>query len=107
MRSLWRRMIPFVWIMVVIGSFWFDIQSPPARQLSASMYLFMVEQYQQYGRPLLHGYIVCRFQPSCSVYSIMAVKRHGFINGLFLTFDRLLRCRDSVPRGTRDPVPES
>ncbi len=34
----------------------------------------------------------CSFEPSCSVFSILAIKKLGFIKGLFLTADRLTRC---------------
>ncbi len=34
----------------------------------------------------------CSFEPSCSAFSILAIKKLGFIKGLFLTADRLTRC---------------
>lgn len=34
----------------------------------------------------------CIYSPSCSVFSHGAIRHFGFIKGLFLTGDRLMRC---------------
>ena len=34
----------------------------------------------------------CRYLPTCSEYSIEALKNYGFFKGLFLSFKRILRC---------------
>ncbi len=48
----------------------------------------------------------CRFEPSCSVYAIGALERHGALNGTALTLKRLVRCNPWC-EGGHDPVPES
>jgi uncharacterized protein len=35
----------------------------------------------------------CVFDPSCSHYSELAIRQHGLINGVRLTFKRLSRCK--------------
>ena len=47
----------------------------------------------------------CRHYPTCSQYSVEALKAHGLIRGLYLALKRILRCR---PGGTHgyDPVPK-
>ena len=35
----------------------------------------------------------CVFEPSCSHYSELAVRQHGIVKGIFLTFNRLNRCK--------------
>ncbi|MGC9948859.1 MAG: membrane protein insertion efficiency factor YidD [Bryobacteraceae bacterium] len=77
----------------------------PSKQITARVYQAAVHGYQHYGRPLLQPYIHCRYQPTCSEYSIQAVRKWGIRHGLVLTTKRLLSCRSSVPLGTPDPVP--
>lgn len=47
----------------------------------------------------------CRFEPTCSVYSIEALERHGAAAGSWLTLSRLARCQPWC-RGGHDPVPQ-
>ena len=46
----------------------------------------------------------CRFTPTCSVYSIKALERHGAVAGSYLTLRRLGRCNPWC-EGGHDPVP--
>ena len=46
----------------------------------------------------------CRYQPTCSAYSLEALEKHGAIKGSYLTVRRILRCHpwggagiDNVP----------
>ena len=34
----------------------------------------------------------CRFEPTCSAYSLEALERHGAARGSYLTLHRLARC---------------
>jgi len=47
----------------------------------------------------------CRFQPTCSQYSIDAISKHGIYTGIYLSIKRILRCHPLTPGGY-DPVPE-
>lgn len=68
--------------------------------------------YQLYLSPMISGQ--CPMEPSCSHYSIQAIKKHGPLVGIILTVDRLihepdeLRYAPRVQRGNRikcfDPV---
>jgi uncharacterized protein len=46
----------------------------------------------------------CRFAPTCSVYGIEALQRHGALAGSCLTVARVLRCHPWCAGGC-DPVP--
>ncbi|ABI69861.1 conserved hypothetical protein [Syntrophomonas wolfei subsp. wolfei str. Goettingen G311] len=46
----------------------------------------------------------CRFYPSCSNYSIEALRKYGIVKGGWLTVKRLARCHPYNPGGY-DPVP--
>ena len=47
----------------------------------------------------------CRFIPTCSQYSMVALQRHGALRGSWLTIRRLSRCHPFCEPGW-DPVPE-
>ena len=61
-----------------------------------------VRGYQVAIGPLLPA--ACRYYPSCSVYAIEALERHGAVKGSLLAIRRILRCHPFHPGGF-DPVP--
>ncbi len=65
--------------------------------------LLLIKFYRLAISPLLPA--TCRFIPTCSEYGLVAVKRFGFLKGLYLTCRRIIRCRPGGGRGY-DPVPE-
>ena len=71
--------------------------SPLARLLALPIRL-----YKRWLSPLLPP--ACRFHPTCSVYALQALEKHGALKGLRLTLWRLLRCQPFHPGGF-DPVP--
>ena len=46
----------------------------------------------------------CRYQPTCSVYALEALDRHGALKGGYLAAHRLCRCHPWGGHGY-DPVP--
>ncbi len=46
----------------------------------------------------------CRFEPTCSAYSLQALALHGAARGSYLTLHRLARCHPWCVGG-HDPVP--
>jgi putative membrane protein insertion efficiency factor len=77
----------------------------PESQIAARAYIGAVREYQVHLRPLLQSHIRCRYRPTCSEYSIEAVRVHGLAHGLALTIRRLRSCTPRVAMGTFDPVP--
>ena len=47
----------------------------------------------------------CRFEPTCSVYAIGSLERHGALAGGYLMLRRLGRCGPWC-EGGHDPVPD-
>ncbi|HWB19559.1 MAG TPA: membrane protein insertion efficiency factor YidD [Phycisphaerales bacterium] len=74
------------------------------RYLTTLPLIALVRIYQVTIGPFLTGH--CRFQPTCSVYALEALKTHGPIRGSWLAVRRILRCHPFGGAGY-DPVPES
>lgn len=65
--------------------------------------ILLVRLYQVTLSPIMGGH--CRFQPTCSMYSIEALAVHGAWRGTWLTIRRILRCNPFGGAGF-DPVPQ-
>ncbi|HCR36990.1 MAG TPA: membrane protein insertion efficiency factor YidD [Opitutae bacterium] len=46
----------------------------------------------------------CKFHPSCSSYAHECYRKHGILQGTYLSIRRLLRC-NPFHEGGNDPVP--
>ena len=64
--------------------------------------LALLRFYKRFISPLLPP--MCRFEPTCSVYTMQAVEKHGVVRGVWLGMRRLARCHPFNPGGW-DPVP--
>lgn len=82
-----------------------DSYRAPSAQWTARAYVSAVRAYQSFGRPIAARFIQCRYRPTCSEYSRLAVETHGIQRGLALTYHRLASCTTAVPLGSEDPVP--
>lgn len=63
--------------------------------------LFSLRAYKRAISPLLPQ--ACRFEPTCSEYSMQAIERHGALKGTGLGVLRILKCHPFHPGGY-DPV---
>ncbi len=57
--------------------------------------------YQKFISPLFGK--KCRFYPSCSEYSILAIKKYGLWIGLWKTLLRIIKCNPLNPGGVDYP----
>jgi uncharacterized protein len=64
--------------------------------------LLLLRSYKRFLSPLLPP--MCRFEPTCSVYTMHAVEKYGVARGVWLGVRRLARCHPFNPGGW-DPVP--
>jgi uncharacterized protein len=70
--------------------------------VAAKPLIFLVRVYQVTLGLIMGGH--CRFHPSCSNYSIEALRTYGALRGCWLTIRRILRCHPFGGAGF-DPVP--
>jgi len=70
--------------------------------IAARACIGLVRLYQATLSRIVGGH--CRFEPSCSHYSIAALRTHGAARGAWLTIRRLARCHPWGGQG-HDPVP--
>lgn len=64
----------------------------------------MVRVYQYALSPVFGGRAACRFTPSCSEYTRIAIEKYGAIRGSWMGLRRICRCRPGGGYGY-DPVP--
>lgn len=71
-------------------------------KFTKSILILMIRAYQFLLSPILGEN--CRHVPTCSQYSVQAIKEWGSLKGLWISLKRIFRCN---PWGTKgyDPIP--
>jgi uncharacterized protein len=111
MPPLWKRLIkrpePYLAVLALLMALSaIDSLRSPDRQVTVRAYSLAIHVYRRLGHPITHALGVrCPYRPTCSEYSVEAVRKHGIIRGLEMTAKRLASCNSRVLYGTRDPVP--
>ena len=68
------------------------------------LFIFIIRFYQMVISPALPA--TCRYTPTCSQYSIEAIKEWGALKGGYLAIKRILSCHPWGGHG-HDPVPKN
>jgi putative membrane protein insertion efficiency factor len=71
------------------------------RSVLAAILIGFVRGYQMVLRPILPA--VCRFEPSCSEYFILAVRKYGPLRGACKGAWRICRCNPFCQGGLDPP----
>jgi len=71
-------------------------------QLLALPLIVLIKVYQLLISPLFPS--SCRFTPTCSHYTLEALKKYGILKGVWLGFRRIIKCHPWGGSGY-DPVP--
>jgi uncharacterized protein len=61
----------------------------------------LIQIYRRFLSPMLPP--TCRYEPSCSLYTMQAIEKYGVLRGLLMGILRVLRCHPFA-RGGFDPV---
>lgn len=72
------------------------------KQVFSLPFILIIKIYQLFISPLIGP--ACRYTPTCSVYGIEALKKHGPLKGGWLTLKRIVTCNPWGGQGY-DPVP--
>ena len=99
---------PEPWLAAVLGVillFGADALRQPQNQVSPRVFAVAVTGYHRYVHPFSGHFIRCRYEPTCSNYAVVAVRKYGIAKGGWMSIKRIASCNRSVPMGTKDPVP--
>lgn len=72
------------------------------KRILSAFFIFLVRIYQYAISPLLGAN--CRYTPTCSAYTVEAIKTHGPFKGGWMGIKRISRCHPWGGHGY-DPVP--
>ena len=73
------------------------------KKILIAPFVLLIRFYQLVISPVLPS--ACRFSPTCSQYTLEALRVHGLFKGGFLGVKRILSCHP-WGRSGYDPVPE-
>jgi putative membrane protein insertion efficiency factor len=63
--------------------------------------IYVIKFYRSFISPWLGHH--CRFEPTCSQYSLQAIQKYGAIKGGYLSIRRITKCHPFHPGGY-DPL---
>lgn len=72
------------------------------KKILIAPFVLLVKFYQNFISPMFPA--TCRYSPTCSQYTLEALKKHGLFKGGWLSLKRILSCNPWGGSGY-DPVP--
>ena len=75
-----------------------EVEEKERRTFSDRAFFFYQEHVSSRDGPR------CPYYPTCSEFALRAVKKHGFVKGLFMTTDRLMREYPGMHKAENYPV---
>ena len=70
-------------------------------RLPGQILILLIRFYQRWISPMLGPH--CRFQPTCSQYFILAIRKYGVVGGTLRGVWRICRCNPWNPGGYDPP----
>ncbi len=64
-------------------------------------FILLIKFYKVCISPLVPN--TCRFNPSCSTYTLKAIEHYGALKGGYMSIKRIIRCNPFFPGGY-DPI---
>lgn len=97
-----RRYLTAAALLLALALVW-DVTRNPASQVSARLLVAGIDLYQAtLSRAMPAAGVVCRFEPSCSHYAEISIRRFGSVRGTWRSLVRLARCGPWTAPGTID-----
>lgn len=72
------------------------------KRILIAPFILLVKFYQNFISPMFPA--TCRYSPTCSQYTLEALRKHGLFKGGWLSFKRIVSCNPWGGSGY-DPVP--
>tara|TARA_B100001175_G_C19244044_1_gene511427 strand:- start:360 stop:584 length:225 start_codon:yes stop_codon:yes gene_type:complete len=69
----------------------------------SKFFILLIKFYQMFFSPISGK--SCRFNPTCSNYAILSIKKFGIIKSIFLIIKRIFKCHPWGGSGY-DPLPD-
>ncbi|RRJ89638.1 membrane protein insertion efficiency factor YidD [Flavobacterium macacae] len=88
---------------LLVSSFLFKIIFLTLKRILIAPFVLLIRFYQAGISPFLPS--ACRYEPTCSQYTLEALQIHGLFKGGYLGAKRILSCNPWGGKGY-DPVPE-
>lgn len=66
--------------------------------------IYLIKLYKKFISPMFKAMgIECKYYPTCSEYTKLAIEKYGCIKGIFLGIKRIIKC-NPLSKGGYDPL---